>query len=106
MRQPWTPEEVGILRQHYPELGPKGTAALLTERGYPRSYAQTKAAAMKRSIRYGGRAVRYGNQMGCLPSMRPTYKPEVANQLVHLAESRPDPATYAREKARILGRPI
>lgn len=38
---------------------------------------------------------------GCFP-IGPTYRPHVARALHALAESRPDPATYARENARIL----
>lgn len=39
---------------------------------------------------------------GILPSIRPHYHPRVARALHALAESRPTPEAYARERARIL----
>ena len=39
---------------------------------------------------------------GILPSYRPTYPARIARALHALAESRPTPETYARERARIL----
>ena len=39
---------------------------------------------------------------GILPSIRTTYPAHIARQLHALAESRPDPETYARERASIL----
>lgn len=40
---------------------------------------------------------------GILPTYRPYHSASVARALHALAESRPDPQTYAREKTRILG---
>jgi hypothetical protein len=39
---------------------------------------------------------------GILPSFRPHYPARIARALHALAESRPDPETYARERKRIL----
>jgi hypothetical protein len=43
-----------------------------------------------------------GRGGGNLPSLWPTYPRDTARALAQLAESRPDPETYAREKEAIL----
>lgn len=104
MKRAWTSEEDAVLRRCYPEGGAAAVVAALATLGVTVSPQGVRNRAFALDIaRRTGIAVDRGRG-GLMPMLWPTYTARQRRALERLAESRPTPEHYRRERARILGR--